>query len=169
MCSLVVVYSQEAQNEIKDLINSRNYYVGTDGRISFSNATDTVNYLLKNMTGNPRVPGMENYREGESSTFTHNGKNYSIDKLLQEIEKAHLKPKTFQVSELEWVLQFDQPDPDRVKRADTSTPGIVAYHDNKPVLVDGLHRLTKAKQENERTLTAYVVTDKMLEKASVTN
>lgn len=56
MCSLVVVYSIEAMVEIKKLINSRNYYVGTDGRISFSNATDTVNYLLKNMTGNPRVP-----------------------------------------------------------------------------------------------------------------
>ena len=118
--------------------------------------SDTVNYLLKNMTDNPRVPGMESYREGSSSTFTHNGAEYSIDKLYEQIEAAHLKPQTFEVRDLEWVLQYDQPDPDRVKNADTSAPGIVAYSDGKPVLVDGLHRLTKAKEKKTNELLPHM-------------
>ncbi len=54
--ALVVCYSQESRQEIKKLLNSRNYYVGTDGRISFSLETDTVRYLMKTMTGHPVVP-----------------------------------------------------------------------------------------------------------------
>lgn len=54
--ALVVCYSRESREEIRKLLNSRNYYVGTDGRISFSLETDTVLYLMKTMTGHPVVP-----------------------------------------------------------------------------------------------------------------
>ena len=53
MCSLNAVYSEEAVAEVERLINSRNYYVDTDGKISFSVITDTVRHLIKNMTGDP--------------------------------------------------------------------------------------------------------------------
>ncbi len=165
--ALVVCYSREAREEIHKLLNSRNYYVGTDGRISFSLETDTVRYLMKTMTGHPVIVAKESYREGKDSTVTSNGKRYSIDSLLEQIEKAKLKPTAFDVAELEWVLEYSQPDPDRVESADTSVPGIVCFIDNKPLMLDGLHRLTKANQTNVKKLSAFVVTDAMLEKAEV--
>ena len=167
--ALVVCYSQESRQEIKKLLNSRNYYVGTDGRISFSIETDTVRYLMKTMTGHPVVVAKESYREGKDSTVTHNKKKYSIDKLLEQIEKNKTVPTTFSVSELEWVLAYDTPDPKRVESADTAVPGIVTYLNHRPVIIDGLHRLQKAKQENKKYLKAFIVTDEMLENAQVKN
>jgi hypothetical protein len=122
--ALVVCYSQESRQEIKKLLNSRNYYVGTDGRISFSIETDTVRYLMKTMTGHPVTVAKESYREGNDSVVIHNKKKYSIDKLLEQIEKNKTIPTTFSVSELEWVLEYDTPDPYRVQNADTNVPGI---------------------------------------------
>lgn len=49
-CSANVVYTQEAIDEVKALLNSRNYYVNTSGKIAFSMATDTVNYLMAGLT-----------------------------------------------------------------------------------------------------------------------
>lgn len=49
-CSANVVYTQEAIDEVKSLLNSRNYYVNTSGKIAFSMATDTVNYLMAGLT-----------------------------------------------------------------------------------------------------------------------
>lgn len=46
-----IVYSDEAIEEVKAFLASKKYYVGTDGRINFSANTDTVSYVLKNMTG----------------------------------------------------------------------------------------------------------------------
>lgn len=52
--STIVVYSKEAVDELKKLMNSRNYYVDTKGQMSFSNETDTVKYLMRRMTGDAR-------------------------------------------------------------------------------------------------------------------
>lgn len=48
--SLQIVYSDEAKREVKKLVNSRRYYVTTGGKIAFSCGTDTVKFVLKNMT-----------------------------------------------------------------------------------------------------------------------
>jgi hypothetical protein len=37
--------------EIKAFLNSSKYYVDFSGRLTFSAATDTVNYVVKNLTG----------------------------------------------------------------------------------------------------------------------
>ena len=52
--SLNVVYSDEAIAEVDKLLSSKKFYVGTDGRIAFSSGTDTVRYLLTNITGTPQ-------------------------------------------------------------------------------------------------------------------
>lgn len=48
-----VVYSNDSIDEIKQKLNSRNFYVGTDGKINFSTSTDTIGFVLANMTGDP--------------------------------------------------------------------------------------------------------------------
>ena len=52
-CSVIVAYSEEAIEEVKNKLNSRSFYVNTSGKISFSLATDTVDYLVQNVTGEP--------------------------------------------------------------------------------------------------------------------
>ena len=49
-CSCTFVYTKEAMEEVQRVLSSRNYYVNTSGNISFSSATDTVNYLMQCMT-----------------------------------------------------------------------------------------------------------------------
>ena len=44
-------YSEDTKMEIRDLLHSRRYYVGTNGKINFTIDTDTVKYLLHNLTG----------------------------------------------------------------------------------------------------------------------
>ena len=52
-CSVIVAYSEEAIEEVKNKLNSRSFYVNTSGEISFSLATDTVDHLVQNVTGEP--------------------------------------------------------------------------------------------------------------------
>ena len=49
--SATAVYSDEAVSEIKNFLNSRRAYVGTDGNFLASTSTDTVDYVMFNITG----------------------------------------------------------------------------------------------------------------------
>ena len=49
-CSLNVVYTQEAKDEVAKVLSSRAYYVGVNGKMNFSAANDTINYVLASMT-----------------------------------------------------------------------------------------------------------------------
>lgn len=48
--SLNCVFTEEAQAEVKRLLNSRSYYVGVNGKMNFSSKTDTLTYVLSSMT-----------------------------------------------------------------------------------------------------------------------
>ncbi len=48
--SLNVLYSDEAIAEVKKFLNSRDFYLNTDGTLAFSCATDTVKEVLQYMT-----------------------------------------------------------------------------------------------------------------------
>lgn len=48
--SLNVVYFDESIDEVKKFLNSKDYYLNTDGTLAFSCATDTVKEVLQYMT-----------------------------------------------------------------------------------------------------------------------
>lgn len=48
--SLNIVYTEEAKEEVKKVLNSRAYYVGTNGKMNFSASNDTINYTLASIT-----------------------------------------------------------------------------------------------------------------------
>lgn len=48
--SLNILYSNEAIEEAENYMQSSRYYVGSDGRITFSSETDTVRFVLHNFT-----------------------------------------------------------------------------------------------------------------------
>lgn len=166
-----ICYSDEAIAEVNKLFQSRKFYIGTDGRMNFSTATDTIKFVLHNMTGDPedKALTLEQYSEGADSTFTHLGSEYSIDKLHEVLEKNKVSPNTvFKVEDLKWILNHGVSVPSRVDNADTDTPIIVSKENNTLYVVDGFHRLSRAVRDNKEELKGYLITDqKLLDAAKV--
>ncbi len=90
----------------------------------------------------------EIYQEDKSSTFVHDGKTYDINKLFKL--SVHIKPEMFKVSDLAWVLKFDEPVPDDYESINIQVPVLITnWYDEsvgawRHVVIDGLHRLNKA-------------------------
>lgn len=104
----------------------------------------------------------ELYQEEPHSTFTNDGKQYDLNKVLADVDDL---PKVlFFVNDLKWVLQYDKPDPERMENADPKVPILVAYYGNQFVVVDGLHRLSKAVTEGKQFLRGKLVPQEILEK-----
>lgn len=94
------------------------------------------------------------YREG--GTFTHDGTEYELNAALAQTDNK--RPKQHRVRDLEWVLAHDKADPGRVQRADTNAPVLIAPDRyGRPTVVDGLHRLTKAKQQGMTHIPGHTV------------
>ncbi|MCK9529539.1 MAG: hypothetical protein M0R77_03105 [Gammaproteobacteria bacterium] len=91
----------------------------------------------------------EIYKEDPSSTFVHDGKSYDINKLFKLT--AHLKPELYRVSDLTWVLNFDEPVPDDYETININIPVLITkWYDMsvgawRHTVIDGLHRLNKAR------------------------
>ena len=51
MCSLTCLLTDDAKVEIKNLLDSKNYYVGVDNKMVFSASNDILNQVLVSMTG----------------------------------------------------------------------------------------------------------------------
>ena len=93
------------------------------------------NWMLRNDT-----PTDEPYRE--DGDFTHDGEKYNTNEVLSASEGNPIKD--YPVEDLKWMLEHDQTDPDRLAKADPTTPGLVApMADGRLAVVDGLHRLKK--------------------------
>lgn len=51
MCSANIAYTDEAIAENNKFLNSKACYVGADGGLNYDTNTDTINYVLQNLTG----------------------------------------------------------------------------------------------------------------------
>lgn len=85
------------------------------------------------------------YQEEDSSEFTHNGTIYNLNKVLRQ--SASSPVVQVPVKDLDWVLDYDIPNPDRVRSADLKAPILVTRSAGRLVAIDGLHRLKKAVDE----------------------
>lgn len=133
--------------------------------MNFSTATDTIKFVLHNMTGDPEdnAVTLEEYSEGNDSTFTHHGVEYGIDKLHAVLKEEKVSPNTvFKVEDLKWILDHGVSEPNRVNNADTSTPIIVTKESNTLYVIDGFHRLSRAVKDGKEELKGYLITDKKL-------
>ena len=112
----------------------------------------------------------ELYKEGPESTVNSNDKTYSVDDLIKQ-SKDNMIIK-FNVDDLDWILKVTDVDESRVKEADLSAP-ILVYNDisqkNKQQLVvlDGAHRLTKAKRNNLETIKCKLLSDYQIKLAEI--
>lgn len=107
----------------------------------------------------------EFYQEEKDSTFTHNGVEYDLNKVLRLTKDTPIID--VDVQDLMWILDHDTPDVQRVQRADISKPILVVNQDGEKVVVDGLHRLAKAKRKQVKQLPVKIVTSKILRQSKI--
>lgn len=107
-----------------------------------------------------RRPTYRVYQEPGRSVFTHDGQRYNLNALLQVMQSRPIID--VYVSDLVWILKHDRPNPNRVKKAHLSKPILVTHWNGKLVVVDGLHRLEKARLSGVERLPAKIVLKKDL-------
>ncbi|MBL8015367.1 MAG: hypothetical protein JNK26_04230 [Candidatus Doudnabacteria bacterium] len=119
------------------------------------------------------------YQESENGRFTHKGKKYNLNEVFK---LTHIKPiNKLKVSDLEWILEFSYEEKDgvlvcrscrkgpagwheqRVNDADLNTPIIAIFEDQHWIVLDGVHRLQKAKNLGVVELPVKVIDDGELE------
>ena len=111
----------------------------------------------------------ELYQEPKGGSFTHNGKDYDLNKLLRLSDD--LDEDAIPVDQLDWVLDHDDPEnePERIKKADLTAPILVTWWFNDEghsqlVVLDGLHRVAKASEEGVDMLPGHYIDADMLAK-----
>lgn len=105
---------------------------------------------------------IELYSEPDRSTFTHDGSTYDLNGLLSYT--LGMNRKMLPVASLKWILKWDRVGGARVRNADLTAPILVVDWKGKLVVVDGVHRLTKAVRSGVKELPSIFVSDSVLEK-----
>ena len=115
---------------------------------------------------------MQRVYQEESGHFTHNGKKYDINNLFKLTHEIEVEE--FNVSDIEWIINKDEPcyscrkgpqtwHEERVQNADLKTPIIVTKSNNKFVVLDGVHRLEKAVSLNKDKILGKFIAEDLLE------
>ncbi len=107
----------------------------------------------------------ELHQEEPTSTVTHNGQTYSLNKLFYITDRFQLR--AFKIKDLKWILKYSKPDPDRLKGTLSTLPILVTYSDKKLVILDGLHRLCTAIDLGLTTIDGKFVYKDVLEKCKI--
>ena len=105
----------------------------------------------------------ELYNEPVDSTVSDNGSEYDLNGLLSAT--LGMQVQEIPLSVLTWIFQWDDPnqEPERVESADINAPLLVTKENGKLVVLDGLHRLAKAKRENRPTVKVIFVSSDILQ------
>ena len=109
-----------------------------------------------------KVSNRKPYLEGPSSTFTHNKREYSVDKAIQEASDT--KVRNTPIRKLDWIFRYAKPAP-RKKSFDLTVPVLATPWRGKLVVVDGLHRLNEAKKRGLKTIPTKILTSRQLYRA----
>ena len=112
------------------------------------------------------------YQEEDSSTFTHNGEPFILNKVLKLARNIDVK-EVF-ISELEWILEYNNPCTScndnkyhqaRMERTSLEAPILITSWNKKLVVLDGIHRLEKAKNLNLNKIKSKFISEEILEKS----
>jgi hypothetical protein len=133
---------------------------------------DGDRYLLKKLDETKYGPGgpwlfknLAPYSEGPDSTFTHDGNKYSVDDAIAQSKLS--KTVKVPVSELDWALEGAKVYPERLEQANIRQPVLITDWQGKKVVIDGTHRLYKAKSQSVEVLPTRYVDVGKLEKKSM--
>lgn len=109
---------------------------------------------------------MEKTYQEEDSVFSSNGITYDLNYIFEAVSKDPIL--TIDVKKLIWVIEYvDIIDEDRIQKADYTIPVLVTKIDNKELVVDGIHRLVKAINDNVKKLPYRRVSEQVLKAAII--
>lgn len=110
---------------------------------------------------------IELYQEEKGSNFTHDGKDYDLNKILRLVDKQ--EPIKVKVKDLEWEIEeeLSASDDERVEDADLKAPILITKWKDQIVTVDGYHRLIKAVRSDVKELPAKEVSKDQLKQALI--
>ena len=100
-----------------------------------------------------------------SSTFTHDDKEYDLNKMFRLTKRRRVSEMP--ISKLKWILKYTKVSKNRVKKADTDIPILIGKFGKKWVTYDGVHRLSKAMEEEKETIKVIKVTKYILNKCLI--
>lgn len=99
----------------------------------------------------------------KNGTVTHNSKLYDINKILQIVENK--SSKLFPISRLKWILNHTKVWKNRIQKADLKYPIIITKENGKYIVIDGVHRLTKAISLHNKEILAKYISKREIESA----
>ena len=102
----------------------------------------------------------EDFYSEYESYFEHNGELYDLNKLIKYSNKN--KVYEVNVTKLKWILKYTVVDKERVIKSDINIPILVTKIDKKYYIVDGVHRLKKALENNIEHIKAKFISQKIL-------
>lgn len=100
------------------------------------------------------------YSEEETSTVTHDGEEYSVNKLLRISD--NLQIHSIPVSALTWNIDPTSMDPHRIYAADPNVPVLITPYEDQLTVIDGAHRIAKAMQTKLPTIRCKYISPGML-------
>lgn len=134
--------------------------------VNISKLESQIAFMLQDTPDETGTPVEGLYQEGPYDIFTHDGVDYHLNTVFKAIAALKMKPQTFKTSDLEWVLAYDKPDPERVAKANPNVPVIVAKGaTGKLTPIDGLHRLQRSVDEGRPTMQGFLVDQAILDTA----
>lgn len=158
-----IVSSDEAINEVKDFLKSRRAYVGTDGRLLYSTAVDTIQLVLHNMTEPPEeeiIPGNESM-----SLESLIPSSYDIARMVSDFKTA--RPTLVPTSKFEHMFDdLNALDPNDVETDGDVKRSIFCKYNNEGVLelIEGKYDLAKNVQQLYDSVPTFILTNEQLEK-----
>lgn len=161
-----VVYSIEAINEVTEFLKKRQAYVGPDGGLLYGIEIDTISIVLNNMTGEPEIKQAVSYREHDANTVTFGGAEYSLNRIFEQLTLDNTRPLLL-ARIADQIPSIDSVNENHVKNVDYNIPVLMTIVGDEYFLLDGKHRVLKAKTENRHWVRAYVVSKEMLQKARI--
>ena len=100
------------------------------------------------------------YTEGPRSLICHNGIYYKLDRIFEL--SLDLPVTKMPLSNLQWLIDANTADPERLKNANINVPIIVTPQGGQYVIIDGYHRVVKALQAGEKFIQARIIFDDIL-------
>jgi hypothetical protein len=107
---------------------------------------------------------LKNYQE-YGSTFTHEDHEYDLNKMFKLVNGR--KSEDFPISKLKWILKWTNIKSARVKKADKGVPILICKFGSRWIVYDGVHRLTKALEDGDKTIKVIKVPLYILKKSLI--
>lgn len=107
------------------------------------------------------------YQEEPGSTFTDDNHKYDLDKIFQYSE--NIPTESINIKSLDWILgsKITPDDSARISAIHDLTPILIMKKGSRMLVVDGFHRLLKAKRDGLQDILAKVIPQSIMDRCKI--